>query len=233
MHPGLGHPLPRAFYERSAVVLARAVLGRLLVCEGPEGRVGGVIVETEAYRGARDPASHAWRGVTPRNRVMFGPPGHAYVYFIYGAHLCLNLVAEAKGRAAAVLVRALAPFHGEDLMRRRRGVGPAERLARGPGNLGRALGLTRGHDGSDLTRGPIWLSDQPPRRFGRVVAAGPRIGVRRGLERRWRFYLKWHPCVSGPRGPGARKAGPGGRQIPVDTLAGRSYYPLSVHRAPR
>jgi DNA-3-methyladenine glycosylase len=233
MSPDLGHPLPREFYERSAVALAQTVLGRLLVCDGPAGRAGGVIVETEAYRGARDPASHAWRGVSPRNRVMFGPPGHAYVYLIYGAHLCLNLVAEPEGRAAAVLVRALAPCLGEDLMRRRRGVEAAQRLARGPGNLGRALGLSRGHDGSDLTQGPIWLSNRPPRRFGRVTAAGPRIGIRRGLERRWRFYLEGHPCVSGPRAAAARKAGPGSRQIAVDTLAERSYYPPSVHRAPR
>jgi len=233
MSPDLGHPLPRDFYERSAVVVARAVLGRLLVCDGPEGRVAGIIVESEAYRGTGDPASHAWRGITPRNRVMFGPPGHAYVYLIYGAHLCLNLVAEPDGRAAAVLVRALAPTQGEDLMRRRRGVGAAERLARGPGNLGRALGLSRGHDGSDLTQGPIWLSDQRPRRFGRVTASGPRIGIRRGLERRWRFHLDGHPCVSGRRGGDGRKAGPSTGQFPVDTLGERSYYPRSVHRAPR
>lgn len=233
MAPEIGRPLPRGFYERSAVVLARAVLGRLLVCDGPTGRVGGIIVETEAYRGARDPASHAWRGPTARNRVMFGPPGHAYIYLIYGAHLCLNLVAEPEDHAAAVLVRALAPCLGVGLMRRRRGVEAVECLARGPGNLGRALGLTRGHDGSDLTRGPIWLSDQPPRRLGHVIGAGPRIGIRRGVERRWRFYLEGHPCVSGPRRAAAQAAGRGRGQIPVDTLAGRSYYPPSVHRAPR
>ena len=214
------------------MALARAVLGRLLVCDGPEGRVGGWIVETEAYCGARDPASHAWRGRSPRNRVMFGPPGHAYVYLIYGVHLCLNLVAEREGRAAAVLVRALAPWHGEALMRRRRGVEAAERLARGPGNLGRALGLTRGHDGADLTRGPIWLSDHPPRRFGLMIASGPRVGIRRGIERPWRFYLEGHACVSGPSEGGGRMSG-ARRQIPVDTPAGRSYYPPSVHRAPR
>ena len=231
MPRGLGRPLPRRFYERSAVDLARAVLGRLLVSDGPAGRVGGIIVETEAYRGTRDPASHAWRGPTPRTRVMFGPPGHAYVYLIYGAHLCLNLVAEPEGRAAAVLVRALAPCVGVELMRRRRGGVAAERLARGPGNLGRALGLTRGSDGADLTRGPLWLSDLPPRRSGHRVAAGPRIGIRRGVERRWRFYLEGHPCVSGPRRMRPARGRPG--QIPVDTLAGRSYYPPSVHRAPR
>src|SRR6266850_2930596 len=220
MAPELGAPLPRAFYERSAVVLARAVLVRLLVCDGSAGRVAGIIVETEAYRGARDPASHAWRGPTPRTRVMFGPPGHAYVYLIYGAHFCLNLVAEPQGRAAAVLVRALAPCLGVALMRRRRGVEPIERRARGPGNLGRALGLERGHDGTDLTRGPIWLSDQPPRRFGHVIAAGPRIGIRRGVERPWRFILEGHACVSGRRRVAGRRSGRSG-QFTVDTLAGR------------
>jgi DNA-3-methyladenine glycosylase len=215
------------------VVLARDALGRLLVCDGPGGRAGGIIVETEAYRGARDPASHAFRGATPRNQVMFGPPGHAYVYLIYGLHLCLNLVAEREGQAAAVLVRALAPSLGEPLMRRRRGVEAANRLASGPGNLGRALGLTLAHDGADLTLGPLWLSDQPPRHFGRITAQGPRLGIRQGLERRWRFYLGGHPCLSGPRGdargPGASRA----RQFPVDTPAERSYYSRSVHRAPR
>jgi DNA-3-methyladenine glycosylase len=215
MASNLGRPLPRRFYERSAVALARAAIGRLLVSEGPGGRVAGIIVETEAYRGSRDPASHAHRGMSPRNRAMFGPPGHAYVYLIYGAHLCLNLVAEPDGRAAAVLVRSLAPVVGADLMRRRRGGGTIERLARGPGNLARAIGLRRDHDGSDLTRGPIWLSDRAPVRFGRATAAGPRIGIRRAVGRRWRFYLDGHPCVSGPRGGAGRRGGSG--QIPVDT----------------
>ena len=216
-----GRPLPRAFYDRSAVDLARDLLGRRLVCDHPEGRVSGIIVETEAYRGARDPASHAHRGETPRNRVMFGPPGHAYVYLIYGVHLCLNLVAEPQGQAAAVLVRALAPAGGVDLMRARRGVEAWERVARGPGNLAVALGLTRAHDGADLTTGPLWLSDLAPRRFGCPMVAGARIGVRLGLERRWRFRLEGHPCVSGRRG-GNRAKGNGNRHFAVDTLPGHS-----------
>ncbi len=203
--PDPGRPLPRAFYARSAVALARDALGCVLVCDHPEGRVAGIIVETEAYCGARDPASHAYRGATPRNRVMFGPPGHAYIYLIYGLHLCLNLVAGPEGRAAAVLVRGLAPLMGEPLMRARRGGAAWERLARGPGNLGAALGLTRAHDGADLPRGPLWVSDRPPERFGLPTRAGPRVGIRHGLERPWRFRLEGHPCVSGPRtgrGPG-------------------------------
>lgn len=213
----LGRPLPRAFYRRSALVLARDVLGRPLVCDSPRGRVAGIIVETEAYRGRRDPASHAFRGPTRRARVMFGPPGHAYVYFIYGAHHCLNLVAEPEGQAAAVLVRALAPVLGLDLMRRRRGVTAWNALARGPGNLARALGLTRAHDGADLTVGPVWLGDRRPQRFGCATARGPRVGIRLGAERPWRFYLAGHPCVSGPgagRGAGRPSARASSRLTP-------------------
>ncbi len=208
MSPGsLGRPLPRAFYERPAVELARDLLGRLLVCDLPAGRVSGFIVETEAYRGGLDPASHAFRGPTARSRVMFGPPGHAYVYSIYGVHRCLNLVAEPEGRAAAVLLRALAPCEGVDLMRRRRGVEAWERLARGPGNLGRALGLAPRHNGCDLVAGRMWLSDRPAVKFGLPVRTSPRIGVTRARERRWRFFLAGHPCVSGRAGggPGVRR----------------------------
>jgi len=192
-------PLPRAFYRRPVVALARALLGRELVCEGRGGRVSGIIVETEAYRGVDDPASHAYRGRTARNRTMFGPPGHAYVYRSYGVHLCLNLVAGSPGRPAAVLLRALAPLQGLALMRRRRGITATDALARGPGNLGRALGLTPGHDGADLTRGRLWLSDRRPRRFGLPVTAGPRIGITRARARPWRFWLAGHPSVSRPR----------------------------------
>ena len=179
--------------------MARAVLGRLLVHDTPRGRVSGLIVEAEAYRGSRDPASHAFRGPTPRNAAMFGPPGHAYVYFTYGMHHCLNLVTEPRGRASAVLVRALEPVDGIRLMRRRRGVREEAWLARGPGNVARCLGLTRVHDGLDLTRGPLWLSDQPARREGRRIVRSGRIGIRLARERPWRCFLVGHPCVSGPK----------------------------------
>jgi len=193
-------PLPRAFYHRHAVRVARDLLGRLLVCDSAEGRVAGLIVETEAYRAAVDPASHAFRGRTARNAVMFGPPGHAYVYFIYGAHFCVNLVTEREGSASAVLIRALEPREGLALMARRRGIPPGPALARGPGNVGRALGLARAHNGIDLTRGPLWVADAPAGREGFKVARSPRIGLRLGAETPWRFFLAGHPCVSGPRG---------------------------------
>lgn len=196
-------PLPRAFYARDAVVVARALLGRVLECDLGRERVAGRIVEVEAYRGARDPASHAFRGETPRNRVMFGPPGHAYVYFTYGMHHCLNVVCGREGVAAAVLVRALEPLAGLELARERRGVQEAARLMRGPGCVAQALGLTRVHDGSDLVGGPLRVTREPARRFGRRIACGTRVGIRVGLEHPWRFWLEGHPCVSGPRPGGA------------------------------
>ena len=184
------------------------MLGRVLVHEQASGRVSGRIVEVEAYLGERDPASHAYRGRTLRNAVMFGPPGHAYVYFTYGMHHCLNLVTGEEGAASAVLIRALEPLEGLEAMARRRGAGiPRERLARGPGCVARALGLDRSHDGLDLTAGPLWLEDSPPRRAGRV-ASGPRIGISVAADRPWRYWIAGHPCVSGP--PRAR-AGAGGR----------------------
>ncbi len=196
---GIGRPLPRAFYRRGVLAVARATLGRLLVHDSSEGRVAGRVVEVEAYDGARDPASHAYRGPTRRNAVMFGPPGHAYVYFTYGMHHCLNLVVGPAGRASAVLIRALEPVAGLDLMRKRRGVTAWDRLARGPGSTAQALGLSRAHDGLDLTRGPLWLSDAAPARGGRPIVRGPRIGIRRAAERPWRFFLDGHPCVSARR----------------------------------
>jgi DNA-3-methyladenine glycosylase len=160
------------------------------------GRLAGLIVETEAYGGADDPASHAHRGVTPRNRVMFGPPGVAYVYFTYGMHHCFNVVCGVEGRAAAVLVRALEPVLGVAAMRRRRAGADAARVGRGPGSLARALGLDRRHDGADLTRGALWIADLAPWRRGRRVGRGPRVGITRAAARPWRYWLVGSAAVS-------------------------------------
>ena len=176
------------------------------------GRVAGVIVETEAYGGAGDPASHAYRGRTPRNAVMFGPPGHAYVYFTYGMHHCFNVVCGRRGEPAAVLVRALEPVAGLEPMRERRALADVRRLARGPGSLARALGLDRRHDGLDLTRAPLWVADLPARRRGRSVARGPRVGIRVAAERPWRYWLAGSAFVSGS----ARAASPRDQKL-VDT----------------
>jgi DNA-3-methyladenine glycosylase len=202
-------PLPRAFYARGPRGLARALLGRVLVHDDPvAGRLAGRIVETEAYGGGDDPASHAHRGPTPRNRVMFGPPGHAYVYFTYGMHHCLNVVCGPEGRAGAVLLRALAPLAGLEAMARRRGAREPRALTRGPGSLALALGVDRAHDGLDLTRGPLWVADRPPRREGRRVERGPRVGIRVATDRPWRYWLAGDPHVSPSRGgepPRARR----------------------------
>jgi DNA-3-methyladenine glycosylase len=190
-------PLPRRFYARPSPAVARALLGRLLVHDTGGVRLVGRIVEVEAYGGPRDPASHAFRGETRRNRTMFGPPGHAYVYFTYGMHHCLNVVTGSPGRAGAVLIRAVEPIAGLEAMARRRGPVPRHRLARGPGCVARAFGLSRNDDGVDLTCGPLWLADRPARRGGHRVTISARIGITRAATRPWRFYLAGHPCVSG------------------------------------
>jgi len=194
-------PLPRAFYARGPRVLARALLGRVLVHDDPRaGRLAGLIVETEAYAGADDPASHAYRGETPRNRVMFGPPGVAYVYFTYGMHHCFNVVCGAVGQPSAVLVRALEPLLGLAAMRRRRAGVEGARVARGPGSLARAMGLDLRLDGADLTRGPLWIADLPPRRLARRIGRGPRVGITRAATFPWRYWLIGSAAVSaGPR----------------------------------
>ena len=204
-------PLTRRFYARPPDVVARALLGRLIVRDLRGTRLIGRIVEVEAYGGATDPASHAWRGETRRNRTMFGPPGHAYIYFTYGMHHCLNVVTGAGGVASAVLIRALEPVSGLAAMVRRRGAMAPERLARGPGCVTRALGLTGADDGADLTRGPVWIPASPPRCGRWRIARGPRIGISRAVGRRWRFFLSGHPCVSGRAAPGrvAARTGPG------------------------
>ena len=201
--------LGRAFFARNALEVARDLLGRTLVHDHASGRVAGRIVEVEAYRGRHDPASHAYRGPTPRAQVMFGVPARSYVYLSYGVHHCLNLVAESEGEAAAVLIRDLEATHGLDQMWRRRGRVPEHALARGPGCVGIALGIDRGHSGLDLTKGPLWVSAGQARTRGLSIATGPRIGISRAAERPWRLHLAGHPSVSGPR---SARGGATGRQ---------------------
>jgi DNA-3-methyladenine glycosylase len=177
--------------------VARKVLGKTLVRVVGGRRLSGTIVEVEAYRGPKDPASHAFRGRTARNEVMFGEPGRAYVYFSYGFHQCLNLTCEPYGTPAAVLVRALEPLEGIDEMERNRGTSLLHELASGPGKLTQALAITADFNGEDLT-----TSDRLFLEEGReVVSVGTssRIGITRGMERRWRFFVKGNEFVSRKR----------------------------------
>jgi DNA-3-methyladenine glycosylase len=180
--------LGRAFYARDPVTLARDLLGRILFFDSPAGLLAGRIVETEAYTGAADPASHAYRGATVRNAVMFGPAGHAYVYFTYGMHHCLNVVAEREGTAGAVLLRSLEALWGLGAMRGHGVQGGDERLCSGPGKIGKAFGLTLEHNGLDLTRGPLGISAGRPVDDGQV-RVGTRIGIRRAADFPYRFTI--------------------------------------------
>ena len=194
-------PLPRSFYGPSAAVVAPLLLGHCLIRRTPEGLCGGAIVETEAYL-ADDPACHAFRGETVRNRAMFGPPGHAYVYFIYGNHHCVNAVCRPPGFGEAVLIRAIEPGLGEDAMRKRRSVVSPHQLTNGPGKLCQALDIRRELDGADLcdAAAPLIIARNPRReRFlierGPIVTA-PRVGITKAPGLPLRFYLDGSPCIS-------------------------------------
>ena len=203
--PELAPPLSRAFYARDVITVARDLLGLVLVSD-IGGRVSGRIVEVEAYGGESDPASHARPGRTARNAVMYGPPGHAYVYFTYGMHHCANVVVEPAGHASAVLIRALEPRTGLFLMARRRRTADPRRLTNGPGNVAAALGLDRAHDGADLTRGPLWISRFRPIVEGETNEATRRIGIRQAIERPWRFTLERSGAASRPAGSDRRRS---------------------------
>lgn len=196
--------LTRAFFDRDPVALAPELLNKLIVSTRDESRLVARIVEVEAYCGARDRASHAYRGRTARNATMFGPPGHLYVYFTYGMHHCANVVAGAPaGDAGAVLLRAAAPLAGLELMRTRRPAARSDRLLlAGPARLASAFGLERDDDGIDITRGAITLVDDgvaPPRRPGRSARIGLAPG--KGDHTRWRWFVPGDPHVSGSRAP--------------------------------
>ncbi len=183
-------PLARSFYSRDAVKVARELLGKVIRHGGTSGR----IVETEAYLETGDLAAHSAHGVTPRTRVIFGPPGHAYVYFIYGKHACLNLVAEPEGSAGCVLIRALAPLEGIPQMRRRRGIERIENLANGPGKLTEALGITLRDNGVDVTRGRILVCEDD---FGNIeTGVSARIGITKSADLPLRFFVKGSRFIS-------------------------------------
>ena len=190
--------MPRSFYSRATLTVARELLGKVLVHRTPKGVTAGMIVETEAYIGEDDPACHAAPGPTRRNAPLYGPPGLAYVYLNYGIHYLVNAVTEAEGHPAAVLIRALAPIDGVALMRQRRAVTadvPDTSLCRGPGNLTRAMGITLSDNLLDLVSSRLVIEDRGC--AVRDISWGPRVGIRVGIERPWRCWVAGHPAVSG------------------------------------
>jgi DNA-3-methyladenine glycosylase len=203
-------PLERAFFSRDPRRVARELLGKVLVRDEDSGamepvRCSARIVEVEAYLGAEDPAAHAAAGNTARTAVLFGPPGHAYVYFIYGSHYCLNVSCEPEGLAGCVLIRALEPLSGVEEMAQARGIeigGPKDlvRLTSGPGRLAQAFGITRARDnGRDLTSAAssLWIGEDGYRARG--IQITPRIGIAKAADKPLRYILAGNPFVSGRR----------------------------------
>ncbi len=188
--PALGTPLKRAFFDRSVHKVAPDLIGATFLVNG----VGGIIVEVEAYHHT-DPAAHSYNGPTPRNRVMFGPAGFAYVYRSYGIHWCANFVCEGEGSASAVLIRAIEPTHGLAAMRRRRGIGEERALCSGPGKLCQAMGISIDHSELPLDKPPIALfarTEKP------AIATGIRIGITKAVELPWRYGLMGSKFLSKP-----------------------------------
>jgi DNA-3-methyladenine glycosylase len=195
--------LPREFYDRPTLTVARELIGKVLVHETRAGLASGIIVEVEAYIGESDPACHAAPGPTVRNAPLYGPPGIAYVYLNYGIHYLVNAVTEGRGSPAAVLIRALEPKDGIALMRQRRAVSSSKRgadfaaadLCRGPGNLTKALGITLRQNRLDLTKSPLRIEDQgdPLRR----ITWTRRVGLNVGVEQEWRVHALDSDAVSG------------------------------------
>lgn len=184
----MGTVLDRNFYSRSPIVVARQLIGKVLVRRLNRTTLEGIIVETEAYGGSKDPASHAYRGITKRNEVMFGEAGHAYVYFTYGFHHCLNFVTGKKGTASAVLIRAIEPRIGIEKMLTFRKTATTDELTDGPGKLCQALAINRTLNGIDVTtdQSPIHVLDDGKKL---LVKTSTRIGIRVGNDKRWRFYV--------------------------------------------
>jgi DNA-3-methyladenine glycosylase len=187
--------LSRSFYNRNTIDIAIDLLGCRIISNAGGIRTGGIIVEAEAYRGPDDPACHAFRGLTKRNRVMFGPPGFLYVYFTYGNHHMLNVVTERDGFPAAVLLRAVEPQYGVETMANRRMTEDELNISSGPGKLAKALGVTLADNDTDLTDSKIFIAE--PSRFFGDIKASSRIGIgQQGHKKLWRFYIGDNPHVS-------------------------------------
>ncbi|MBM3897977.1 MAG: DNA-3-methyladenine glycosylase [Thaumarchaeota archaeon] len=189
-------PLPRQFYCRNTVAVARDLLGKLLIRDFDGKELVGGIVETEAYGAQNDPASHAYRKRTDRNAVMFGEQGHAYVYFTYGNHFCLNATARDSLLAGAVLIRAMEPIEGVEIMMRNRKTSVLANIASGPGKLTQAMKITREQNSADLcTKGELYIAEADGKINCRIGRSS-RIGIVRALDKKWRFFIKENQHVS-------------------------------------
>ena len=187
--------LPKEFYSRKTTIVAKELLGKTIVRKLGDMRLEGKIVETEAYRGKDDPASHAYRGITKRNKVMFGEPGHTYVYFTYGNHWCLNFVAHEPSKPGAVLIRAIEPTTGIEYMKKFRSVSSLENLCNGPGKLTKALKIDNKLNGLDITKeGELYVVNTEEKTF--EIGVSTRVGIRRGRNKLWRFFIKGNLFVS-------------------------------------
>jgi DNA-3-methyladenine glycosylase len=179
--------LPRTFYTKDTVTVAKNLLGKKIVRKIGRKEISGIIIETEAYRHKDDPASHAFRNITERNKVMFGEVGKAYVYFTYGMHYCFNIVARnSKFEAGAVLIRAITPEKGIEIMEKNRGMKDSKRLTDGPAKLTQALGITKKHYGLDLTINSELFITEGIKISGKIISS-PRIGIKNATDRLWNF----------------------------------------------
>jgi DNA-3-methyladenine glycosylase len=188
--------LSRSFYTRDTLTVAKELLAKHLVRRVGKPKLVGKIVEVEAYGGADDPASHAYRGITPRNQVMFGKGGFAYVYFTYGKHYCFNVTTEKEGVPGAVLIRALQPVSGIEMMRRNRGMKRLRYLTNGPGKLTEAMSITKRQNGLDLTKGGELFIREPQQEEDFEEVSTDRVGIRVGVEKPWRFHMKNNSFIS-------------------------------------
>ena len=189
-----GKKLSRKFFAQPTLQVARNLLGKYLVFRQNGTKLSGKIVETEAYIGKDDPASHAFGRVTSRNQIMYGPPGYAYIYFIYGNHYCLNFVTEKEGFPAAVLIRALEPSDGIEKMSKNRNSATAENLTNGPGKLCQAFGIDKNFNGCDITSNSLFVEDRNEEIYR--IESSNRIGINQGNDKKWRFYVAQNSFVS-------------------------------------
>ena len=187
--------IQRFFFNRNTVTVAKGLLGKFIVRKYKGTKLTGRIVETEAYRGKDDPGSHAFRKKTPRNAVMFGEPGHAYVYFCYGNHYLFNIVTEKKGDAGAVLIRAVEPVSGACKMKKLRKTEDETNLTNGPAKFTQAFSIDKKLDGYDLTKNEIYIAGDGKKKSFKITAA-KRIGIKTGLDKKWRFYVRGNKYVS-------------------------------------